>query len=221
MSKAREFGQRVKEIRTDLKESQTVFGKSVGLSQGTVAEIERGDYEESKRTPAMAAHAGVNVKWLATGKGAKRSNDTQAADDTHVSIAKHAVKFKQGEGTDVFHAEISGTHKYQLSYFQKRRVNPDNCVVVIGDGHSMSPTIEDGDAVLVDTSQRTFLNNRIFAFEVDNKPRIKRINVKTNEEIDLISDNPDKQKYPTETYSREQLNKLKLIGRCISRSGDL
>jgi transcriptional regulator with XRE-family HTH domain len=66
--KSTPFGERLIWARKRLKLTQKVAAGKVGMSQGTLAELER-DGQGSSYTPALAALYEVNSVWLATGKG--------------------------------------------------------------------------------------------------------------------------------------------------------
>lgn len=66
---------RLKQVRCELRLSQTIFGKPLGLQQGKVSALEQHD-----RLPRVLALAiehiyGVRAEWLLTGRGAKYTED--------------------------------------------------------------------------------------------------------------------------------------------------
>lgn len=63
-----EFGQRLFDARTHAELTQTQLCKIVGMSQGTYGELERAG-SSSSYTPAIATACGVDVSWLAYGRG--------------------------------------------------------------------------------------------------------------------------------------------------------
>jgi len=63
-----EFGQRLKQARKYAKLSQDALAKRVGISQGTMSELER-YYSSSSYTVQIAKECGVSAVWLATGEG--------------------------------------------------------------------------------------------------------------------------------------------------------
>lgn len=61
------FGKRLQKARKDAGFTQQSVAKKIGMSQGTLAELER-DGQGSSYTPALAALYGVDPLYLATGK---------------------------------------------------------------------------------------------------------------------------------------------------------
>ncbi len=65
------FGDRVRERREELGMSQEGLGKAAGISQSTIAQIERGRNQGTKHILALARALGLTPEWLETGKGTK------------------------------------------------------------------------------------------------------------------------------------------------------
>lgn len=63
-----DFGQRLVEARAHAKLSQVELAKAVGMSQGTLGELEM-DGEGSTYTVKIATACGVRPEWLAEGEG--------------------------------------------------------------------------------------------------------------------------------------------------------
>ena len=61
--------------------------------------------------------------------------------------------------------------------------------IVYAQGDSMSPEINSGDALLVDTSQTNILDGVVYAFNYDGQPMCKRLQ-KIGKDIKAISSNP-------------------------------
>lgn len=75
--------------------------------------------------------------------------------------------------------------------------NPSNLKAFTARGDSMRPLIDDGDTVLVDIGRTDIVNQGVFVFTSNNEWRIKRLNLKLNGTLEVISDNP--------TYEKEYL----------------
>jgi phage repressor protein C with HTH and peptisase S24 domain len=83
-------------------------------------------------------------------------------------------------------------------------------------GYSMQPTLSDSDIVIVDQSLKQITNDEIFAFNFDDETIIKRIRL-TFGAIALVSDNPDKMRYP-DILVPNGVN-LAVLGKVIWRCG--
>lgn len=88
-------------------------------------------------------------------------------------------------------------------FFDKRFIknvvgvtNTSSLYIVQAQGNSMYDKIQDRDLLIVDTSQ--IEGNGVFVINHNGNTRVKRIQKGFNGDILIISDNPDKEKYPDE-----------------------
>src|SRR5699024_1756687 len=78
-------------------------------------------------------------------------------------------------------------------------------------GDSMSPTINDGDLVFVDTSVTSYQSNGVYVIIWHDRLLIKRLRASLSSgKIEIASDN--EAAYPTESVSLEELNRLHICG---------
>ena len=69
---------------------------------------------------------------------------------------------------------------------------PENLKIFKASGDSMAPTIEDGDILLVDMGRTDFNNGGIFLLTINNDWFIKRLRLRINGELEIISENATK-----------------------------
>lgn len=67
------FAARLREVREAAGLTQADLAQRVGMTQGQISKLERGEREESTKTAEIAHECGVNAYWLATGKGPKQA----------------------------------------------------------------------------------------------------------------------------------------------------
>ena len=80
-------------------------------------------------------------------------------------------------------------------------------------GNSMSPTIEDGDKLIVEHwNGEQIQDNKIYVFCYNNEFFVKRLS-KNIDEIIIKSDNPE---YRTRTIPSKSLDELILIGKIVA-----
>ena len=86
----------------------------------------------------------------------------------------------------------------------------------------MEPTICDGDVVLLDESQTTPRDSRIFAILKGNGELIiKRLIQPVTGGWVIRSDNDDKRIYPDHPISDSEIDSLKIVGRVVWHGGAL
>ena len=74
----------------------------------------------------------------------------------------------------------------------------------------MSPTIEDGDMMLIDRGYGEVVHGKIYALVVNGLVIVKRVNFLAGGGMILLSDND---RYPSETIRRSEVNDLSFQGR--------
>lgn len=79
-------------------------------------------------------------------------------------------------------------------------------------GDSMETTIEDGNILLVDTSRTDYHNGGIYVLTINNDWFVKRLRLKINGDLEIISDNP---KYEPEVLRPNTDIEINVVGRVI------
>lgn len=101
---------------------------------------------------------------------------------------------------------------FQKSIFVSRGVTLQSVFAMNVTGDGMSPFLNDGDIVVVDTASE-IKDGSIFAIKQDELTRIKRLYRQPNGILRVVSDNSN---YPQETYPATDID---VIGRVVWRSG--
>ena len=83
-------------------------------------------------------------------------------------------------------------------------------------GESMEETFHDGDSVLVNTSKTRLITDKIYAFRIEGELRIKRFARRIDGSWRVLSDNPDKDRFPEETIAGHNMDRVKIIGEVIA-----
>jgi len=96
---------------------------------------------------------------------------------------------------------INFDENYEILYIDKKIINKDlDAINVIGD--SMEPTIKDGSIIFIDRNDKNVQNGGIFVIATTAGVFVKRVNLKSSGELELISDNP---LYPSETVKEAHI----------------
>lgn len=90
--------------------------------------------------------------------------------------------------------------------------NINNLKTFTAVGDSMEDTINDHDLLLVDTGRLDFNNGGIFLLQRNNDWFVKRLRLKLNGDLEVISDN---KKYGVETFKPNDDVEIKIKGRVI------
>lgn len=182
------------------------------LDNAAMAERVRSAIESSGHTQdAIAQDFGVSVQavsgWVRTGKIDKRKLP-RLAQLTGKPLAYFIPDAPAGAPESGDWAEVIGyaqaaalgdgsipedyaeTHalKFKASSLRRKNLRADKLAVYYGDGDSMEPTIESGDAILFDTSDTRLQDGKIFMVRYEGHITAKRM-VKLGRAWFLSSDN--------------------------------
>jgi len=137
------------------------------------------------------------------------TGDTDCIEIEHIHISPSC-----GKGTAVLDEPEITPVKLGTQMIQSvmKISDPKNLKTFRASGDSMTPIIEDGDLLLVDTARLDFCNGGIFLLTINNNWFIKRLRLRLSGELDIISDNG---KYPVETFQKDADVEVMIKGRVI------
>jgi phage repressor protein C with HTH and peptisase S24 domain len=129
------------------------------------------------------------------------------------------VKFSAGNG-NIAHYEIiedSGEASYQLSWFVKEGMKPENTKRFRVKGDSMEPFLYNNDTILVNFDEVNIVEGKLYAIRYGDELRVKYVHRLLNGSIILRSVNPF---YKDEEITPELANEhITIIGRVRDKSG--
>lgn len=176
--------------------------------------------KRKKAEPAPASGAS-NVVMI------RPAEPDEAADfnpDEHELIRQSTARIAAGHGEQNTHVDIDRELAFKKTWIKRKRLTPSSLIVAYAWGSSMHPTIEDGDAVLIDTSSKILKNGCIYAFKDGEHEDIIKRAVKEKGAWLLRSDNSDKsvpeyQDMPFVDENGQQ--RFEVVGLAHWRGGDL
>lgn len=207
------IGVRLREERKRLGLTQPALGEA-----GGVKVIAQSNYENGKRIPggeyfsAVADH-GVDVLYVLTGTRSTETISPHTSGTTGIPL--YDLEAAAGDGKDVLDESQARAFSIDEEILAPRGVKPDQCVMLSISGDSMLPTLSDGDVVVFDRSQSS-LGDGIYLFEMDGQLRVKRLQRVAGGAYALLSDND---KYQPVYVAPNELNTLRIIGRCVCKIG--
>lgn len=207
-----EFGKRLRESRKENKLTQAAVAKRVGISQGTLSELEGGHHASSASTPALAHLYGVNALWLAEGRGPHRpgGHDPGRAFDVNVAPARIGdrriplINFVQAGQLTEIGAEFSGD---AMEYLLTDLNLSEHAFALEIDGLSMTPEFSPGDRVIIDQEVAPSAGDFVVARNGKEEATFKKyrprgISERGQDVFELVPLNDD---YPTLYSDREPL----------------
>lgn len=188
-------------------ENESVFARACGIPQRTINRIRRREQDLTVEKLGQLAHGiGVTVSALFV----PGMNET---DEDFAMLRRLNVKASAGNGNLVFFESERGRLAFRRDFLRTAGVKEDEAVVIYADGQSMEPTIPDGAVLLVDTARTELANNDVYVIRLDSEILVKRLRKEIGGGVLIVSDNPDKHKYPDILVSPDKEDHLSIIGR--------
>lgn len=210
--------ERVKEAMDEAGyKTQSSVAQALGITQGAVSEILSGKTQNTRLLPKLADLLGVSIPWLL---GTSDSKTPERAEDFYKNAAREmdAVLIQE---TDIRYGMGGGgfgdgtLHGTPVA-FPREWLRPlikadfDQLFIAHATGDSMSPTLADGDVVIVDRAQNRLSDqDSIWCIALGDLCMIKRVRIMPNGGYQINSDNPTVP--PLTAYDGE----LHVIGRVI------
>lgn len=189
------LAERLKATRLERNETQEGLAKIGGVSKQAISKIESGATLEpaSSTLEPIARHLSVNTRWLTDGRGPKTGSGS-ADDDSWSDINGVLQGVSLGDGVEP--EEYAETHKlkFRAESLRRKHLRAENLAVIYGRGDSMQPTICDGDAIMLDMSDRDPKDGKLFVISIGKEVYAKRL-VELGGQWFIDSDNKDDPKW--------------------------
>jgi phage repressor protein C with HTH and peptisase S24 domain len=179
------------------------LARAMGVSPSAFRKWLKGEAEPSReRLVALARVAGVGIAWLAQGEGpapvleaipGTRQRSQNQTPSAAVDPTQFVLLPKQPDSGDESlqpTPSMFGFLAFRHDWVRTAcGVEPDSLQLEIAAGDAMGPTIRHGDAILIDTTDRTLRNVGIYVLEVNEHRLVKRVQPRHDGSLVLISDN--------------------------------
>lgn len=231
------LGQRIKEERKKRGWSQAFLAERVGVTQAAISEIERDVPKSSGLVVPIAKAFKVDAHYLTDGKEYVSRNTPQQEEDVYIlggerhgqiaspseyiMIPRYDVRGSCGDGIDVNEVNIVDSMPFPASIAKMLSLpEPELLAVVQASGDSMSPTINDGQVLIVNTVDVEPKSTKIYLVCLNHRLFIKRL-IYTPDGWIMRSDNPNKDNYPDFKIEPSQVDQVDIQGRVVWQSGAL
>ncbi|RFC81411.1 helix-turn-helix transcriptional regulator [Acinetobacter sichuanensis] len=211
-----------------------ILSKEFGISDKGAGKWLKGEaIPETAKIPLLADFLGVSAEWLLNGSEQPliSKNDIHFApirfresdapiNPNHVRIPIYKnIKAACGAGIENFLEDVSDYLNVDPLFLKMMGVesNPKNLRIIYAAEYSMYPTVAPNSPLFVDISDKdpsALKNGNVYVFMHNYELRMKRVFVSYGSNtVKLTSDNPDKNRYPDEFITNEQLNEINFVGR--------
>lgn len=212
---------RLREERDRLHLNQTEFSKMAGVSKNTQSAYESGSSPITLAYLDRIAAVGVDVEYVVLGRKPGSSLALaagEAADDGLISVPMHNLAVSAGGGAIAIEAfDVVGYWPFPAKDLREMATRPDQLHLLPVKGDSMSPTLNDGDWIMVDGSRRDWVDGlHVARFYED--LFVKRVQFE-GRSIRLVSDNAGYRTIEIERTNEADVSAFEIIGRVIWKAG--
>lgn len=217
------LAERLKLARERLEMSQAQLAEKIGLSQQSIAKIEKGETSQPRKIKEIAKALGVTQKWLQLGVEenasltdfvVEESEEAFLDPEVFANIPILDIELSAGNGCETELVE-SVSNSYPLRRLDLRRagVSPSNARIVKIWGNSLFPVLNNGDLVAIDLSQtKPIRDGDLYAIRDGVLLRVKILISLPDGGIMLRSFN--KEEYPDEILDfADRKSRIHIIGR--------
>lgn len=142
-------------------------------------------------------------------------NVTTEKDSNFVAIKQYrSISLSAGAGSNIDTEKHESLMYFKKSWMNYKGLNEKTCVVVYARGESMSPAINDGSVVLVNTEEKNIIDGKFYALNYSDQARIKLLYKQIDGSVLIKSINPDPS-YADEILKPDELEYLHIIGRVV------
>lgn len=202
----RERGERLRQAAQSI--GITHAAKAAGVPYTTLRDYMNGSEMKLSAVASLAGACGVSLDWLAFGIGAGPDAGSEMA------------------------APVRGGHQVVIPWLSPQadeglRVGkswleaalpraPATLRLISVSGDAMTPTLREGDLVIVDTSARTIQGGAIFALRVEDGILLRRLERRLGGGIRALADNG---RYPPQELQTEEAAGLDVVGEIVWSGG--
>lgn len=196
------FGDRLKSARKEIGLTQQALAKVAGISQATVADIERGRNKGSTESLQLAKALKVSPDWLATGKGSRELSNI-ANEKNYPRVVGTARMGDFG-----YYLELEGSNGH--IEFESEQ----GAIAILVRGDSMHPAIRDGWYVIIEPSGSPTVGEYVLLEFTNGKKMVKELLMEKQDCYVVMSVNSGERI----TVMREELLNIRAISAVVPPS---
>lgn len=156
------------------------------------------NYLGGNRTPSgenlsiICTQTNIDCNWLLTGQGNMIKTDPSKcgeANEEFSFIPLYDVELAAGGGSLIESERITTKYAFRKEWVTRITSSPGSLALCVVKGESMTPTLHNGDIVMIDTSRKKLLPNGIYCINLGGYASVKRIEFGISGKARIISDN--------------------------------
>jgi phage repressor protein C with HTH and peptisase S24 domain len=155
-----------------------------------------------------AIHENVNLHWLVTGEEPEGKEGLKKESFSYIPLV--GAQLSGGKGSFIVSEEVKEYCAFRTEWLFNSLGSPKGKYLLSVTGDSMTPTIQNGDTVMLDTTATHIFDGNIYALRMDDTILIKRLALRPGEKVLVISDN--KEEYEPYEATRKDIH---VLGRIV------
>ncbi len=174
--------------------------KALGITPENLSILKKRNKIPYEEIAYFCAKRKISINWLLF---------DQLSDEIIKETEKFAtIRYFKDINASAGGGALNFEENYEIVYIDKKIINKNlDAINVIGD--SMEPTIKDGSIIFIDRNYKNISNGGIFVISTPAGVFVKRVRIKSNGEIELISDN---KAYPPENL---KIDEVEIVGKVV------
>tara|TARA_R100001369_G_scaffold87589_1_gene123254 strand:+ start:982 stop:1650 length:669 start_codon:yes stop_codon:yes gene_type:complete len=205
-------------IRDRLNELETnafAVEKKYGLPEDSIRSILKGGRKSGtsiNRAQTICAALGLEL-YIGPPRETGTVYTTRIDHEDFAAIPRVDARLAAGAGAENDEVSLEGALAFRRDWLRERDISPAQACLLRVSGDSMSPTLYDGDLVMIDERRTTIRDRRVYALiDVDGAARVKRVEAQQDAYILLTSDNPA---HTSELRTGPDMNRLRILGEIV------
>ena len=208
----------IKDIVSSDFNSKKVFDKDIaqvlGITQMNFATMKKRNKIPFTELLDFCAVKSISINWILYGQSPESL--IEATNKIYMIKYYNDINASAGGGSSIENEsieEVEIPEQFIAILGGEKELKNIEAINVSGD--SMEQTFSYNDIVFINRKKNNFNKGGIFTIRTENGLFIKRIKIKENNMIDIISDNPE---YTIQTLNQ---NEIKIIGQVVSKFGEV
>jgi phage repressor protein C with HTH and peptisase S24 domain len=208
--------------------TQSALASASGVGQTTIGRIMRSEVNPTADIlRKLAKSLGVDTAVFFSGTEAEVNmrpiltweHEDDLPEGEFALIRRFGVELSAGNGHESIEIVMDEKQPqaFRADWIRKKGLKPVHLACMTADGSSMESRIQDGDALVIDTSQKDVVDGTVFGLWYDGGARVKRLYRLPGGGLRIKSDNPE---FMPIDLQPGQLEHVHIIGRVVHVAGE-
>lgn len=189
--------------------------QSLGMSKESLSHLKKKNGIPYEQIAKFCAKRKISINWVLFNQLPKSLEE----ETEKYSRIKHFTEINASAGGGSFNYDENYEHlvidkKLLDSLYKSKNANVESIIALNVAGDSMEPTLSDKELILFDKNNRDITKGGIFIVSTNAGLFVKRVALKTDGSLELISDNKS---YNSEHIAPAEIDSIRLLGKVIGK----